>query len=1059
MLPDLTHELLMQMGFHKAGPRIKILRLRDSIIRPKTGECTFKTRAVRQLSASGPSSFEVSLSPLILTFLCHFLRSRLPLWIVITDANDVRPDTSSFTYGGRTFQLICSNALDSLPQTAHHDALSPQYPSLFSNGTTSASATTIPTASSAAKPVLIHVNLEKKQKSSSGSSVSASNHAHPSPVPVVHASVLGLSESASASSLQAGSSSSSSSSNGVVAMSGVSGDSSPPSRPASASVLVPHQPSSATANVPASTASALENAAHGSMSADAIPSAQLTSHAPPSATPTISVSAPSSPDVSYRRSSSALGSTTAIAGSGSDLHLPSSPSASSAPASSYSAASSPYSSSYSFTGSEMSDAVGTEGMYMVNAETGEIHAGASPAPWQSQHPSPSASALALGSPLSSSTSSLPTTTTTTLAASMSPSTTTANGLVPSLNTNSVTGAIVRYFMNDEVAKHRLRVQGIVSARAFSSILRVHHKLTHDFAIFMFDVAENRLRVVKDSTLVDGSQVYYVLENARIDDLYRKVEKRVKKDLAASGKTSSWNSDNNPLRVDFVPDTELYLGEAGRIGLCMCPGRKKKKAAHEWDRDLDKDLLRMREHYKCDVVVSLVRRSEMMELRIPNLLEEIERLGMESIHFPIKDKWIPDSMAGLIRLVDTLVQRLKIGKTIVIHCNGGKGRSGTVAVACMVAMGKRVVQSIDVVRKARSGTIRNPVQIVYVKRFKSAFKSFIRKKQALLEARGSTPVQNMDWEALAEQVAQDAVLDDSSDSESEMSETPNTKRKEEREREKHLEKVRREEEKARKEEDRAQEKARREEEKAQEKARKEEEKAQEKARKEEDKAQEKARREEDKARKEEDKARKEEEKAAKKAERAVTPAPSSTEKERPLTSSDEGAPKKKTQRASAEIEPNNVNSSHNNSNNNSNNSNSNQHSANTHQVTGESSTTTSSILQTGNPSSSSSSESKPGSPDGKPRSNKQNKSSDGKNEKSERSQTEEKAEKPDKPEKQTKAKSSPAVDTGSNSLSPEAVPSPGELTPSPKRSATRRKSSKKPSTTASTAPEDDADTSD
>lgn len=222
------------------------------------------------------------------------------------------------------------------------------------------------------------------------------------------------------------------------------------------------------------------------------------------------------------------------------------------------------------------------------------------------------------------------------------------------------------------------------------------------------------------------------------------------------------------------------------------------------------------------------------------------------------------MADLIRLVDALVTRLKNGKTLVIHCNGGKGRSGTVAVACMVAMGQRVDKSIDVVRKARSGTIRNPLQIVYVKRFKSAFKKYIKKKKALIEARGgSTAMPKEEWDALAQQVAADAVLESSSSSESDansMEGDRRSTRKYKKDEEKAQEKARKEEEKASEKARKEEEKARREDEKAQErlmkdeeKARKEEEKASEKARKEDEKAHEKARKEEEKAIKEQEKA--------------------------------------------------------------------------------------------------------------------------------------------------------------------------------------------------------------
>jgi len=216
----------------------------------------------------------------------------------------------------------------------------------------------------------------------------------------------------------------------------------------------------------------------------------------------------------------------------------------------------------------------------------------------------------------------------------------------------------------------------------------------------------------------------------------KYPKKVKKDtkVALARKTQQqhgkpiYTSDNFPLEVDFVPESELYLPELGAIGLCMAPGRSKNKKKHEWKRDLGKDLDRIKETYHCDVFVSLVQHQELIDVLIPTLFEEVRIRGMELIHFPIKDKWIPNSMPKLIDLVELIILRLKERKTVVVHCNGGKGRSGTLLVATLAGLGKKVDNAIKVVRKTRSGTIKNPVQIAYLRRFKIAWKE--RKKTTI-----------------------------------------------------------------------------------------------------------------------------------------------------------------------------------------------------------------------------------------------------------------------------------------------------------------------------------------
>eukprot|EP00029_Vermamoeba_vermiformis_P000918 TRINITY_DN1108_c0_g1_i2.p1 TRINITY_DN1108_c0_g1~~TRINITY_DN1108_c0_g1_i2.p1 ORF type:complete len:757 (-),score=240.61 TRINITY_DN1108_c0_g1_i2:97-2367(-) len=304
-----------------------------------------------------------------------------------------------------------------------------------------------------------------------------------------------------------------------------------------------------------------------------------------------------------------------------------------------------------------------------------------------------------------------------------------NPLTGSASSPSVPHAGIKYYLNDEVIKHKLPAE-TNSVQSFSQAVNQKHGL-HEFAVFAVD-GENKLKVVKADQALNEEDVYYVIENNRLDAISKRIEKKVKKDvemtLASKGGRLVYNSDNNPLKVDFIPDSDLYMNQMGRIGMCMAPGRKKKKKAHDWDRDLAKDLDRIRTTYGADVFVSLIRHSELHELQIQNMFDEVEARKMESIHFPIKDKWIPNSMEGLIYLVDAIIQRLKEGKAVVVHCNGGKGRTGTVVVATLVGLGKKVHHAIDVVRKSRPGTIRNPMQIMYVKRFKSAWRAY-KKKQA------------------------------------------------------------------------------------------------------------------------------------------------------------------------------------------------------------------------------------------------------------------------------------------------------------------------------------------
>lgn len=178
-----------------------------------------------------------------------------------------------------------------------------------------------------------------------------------------------------------------------------------------------------------------------------------------------------------------------------------------------------------------------------------------------------------------------------------------------------------------------------------------------------------------------------------------------------------NSHTHPLRVNFIDDERVRL--PGRIGLTFAPGKKQKHAATgKWDRDLDEDLRRLRDEFGTDLLVSLLEEHEFVELQIMGLRQRARFFGMEVLWFPIRDVSVPDSIDGFQLCVDTVVNRLRNGETVVIHCKGGLGRTGLLAAACLVATSDLTPdEAVAIVRRARPGAIETTAQEEYVNRFK------------------------------------------------------------------------------------------------------------------------------------------------------------------------------------------------------------------------------------------------------------------------------------------------------------------------------------------------------
>jgi protein-tyrosine phosphatase len=169
---------------------------------------------------------------------------------------------------------------------------------------------------------------------------------------------------------------------------------------------------------------------------------------------------------------------------------------------------------------------------------------------------------------------------------------------------------------------------------------------------------------------------------------------------------------SPLYVDFLAAEDTGL--PGPIGLTIAPGKNDGFTR----RDLDTDLERLQDEYRCELLVSLMESHEYEWLGIAGLFERAASLGIEVVHFPIEDADAPspDEMPRFGELIARIVDVARAGRTVVIHCRGGLGRTGTVAASCLVALGHLPEQAIECVRAVRPGAVETVAQERWVHAF-------------------------------------------------------------------------------------------------------------------------------------------------------------------------------------------------------------------------------------------------------------------------------------------------------------------------------------------------------
>lgn len=125
----------------------------------------------------------------------------------------------------------------------------------------------------------------------------------------------------------------------------------------------------------------------------------------------------------------------------------------------------------------------------------------------------------------------------------------------------------------------------------------------------------------------------------------------------------------------------------------------------------------------DVVVSLLEREEISELDIVDEQSCCEANNLSFLSFPIKDRGIPPLDRHTAKFINGLSELVSEGKTVVIHCRQGIGRSALIAASILVITGVNVDTAFDRIAEARGQSVPDtPEQRDWVNRFAAAHSS-------------------------------------------------------------------------------------------------------------------------------------------------------------------------------------------------------------------------------------------------------------------------------------------------------------------------------------------------
>jgi len=121
--------------------------------------------------------------------------------------------------------------------------------------------------------------------------------------------------------------------------------------------------------------------------------------------------------------------------------------------------------------------------------------------------------------------------------------------------------------------------------------------------------------------------------------------------------------------------------------------------------------------RVDRLVLFVEDHELAYAGASNIEATLAAQGIELERHPIPDMGTPRDLAAFARLLDDTRAAVVNGRTVVVACFGGFGRTGTAVSCLLIDAGLTADEAIALTRATRPGTIENASQLEFVRQWR------------------------------------------------------------------------------------------------------------------------------------------------------------------------------------------------------------------------------------------------------------------------------------------------------------------------------------------------------